>query len=242
MESKILVTRRQAMALGAAAVLAPRLASAKPSHPVLVELFTSQGCSSCPPADAFASELVQDPNNLVLSFNVDYWDYLGWRDTLAKPEYTQRQYDYAKSRGDGSVYTPQMVINGATHAVGSDRSDVGRQIEEGQQLVLQAEIDLKLTSKSITVAIPASEFKGEATLWLMAVDPLVTQKIERGENSGKDVSYVNVVRKLVPAAMWNGEAYKGSWMRDVVMTKNSKNCVAVLQQGKAGPILGMARV
>jgi hypothetical protein len=242
MESKILVTRRQAIALGAAAVLAPRLASAKPSHPVLVELFTSQGCSSCPPADAYASELVEDPNNIVLSFNVDYWDYLGWRDTLAKPEYTQRQQDYAKSRGDGSVYTPQMIINGATHAVGSDKSDVGRQIADAQQQTPQTTIKLSLTTSDITVEIPASDFKGEATLWLMAVDPLVTQKIERGENSGKDISYVNVVRKLVPAAMWKGEAYKGSWMRDVVMTKNSKNCVAVLQQGKAGLILGVARV
>jgi hypothetical protein len=241
MENALKLSRRSALALAAGAFVAPRYAGAASSQPVLVELFTSQGCSSCPPADDFASELVKDPNNLVLSFNVDYWDYLGWRDTLAKPEYTQRQYDYAKSRGDGSVYTPQMVVNGATHAVGSNRSDVGQQISAAQHKPYATNISLKVTAKSINVEIAAANFDGEATLWLMAVDPLVTQKIERGENSGKDVTYVNVVRNLVPAAMWKGEAYKGSWMRDVVMPKSSKFCIAVLQQGKAGPVLGIAK-
>jgi hypothetical protein len=237
----VLLSRRQTLALGAAALFCPQAASAANKQPVLVELFTSQGCSSCPPADEFAGELVKDPNNVVVTFNVDYWDYLGWRDTLAKPEYSKRQYDYAKTRGDGSVYTPQMVINGATHVVGSQRRDVAKQIEDGRSQKLLANIKLEMTKQSITVEIPKTNFESEATLWLMAVAPEVKQKIERGENTGKDIIYVNVVKNLIPAAMWSGDAYRGSWMRDVVMTKGTKNIIAVLQEGKTGRVLGLAR-
>ncbi len=237
----ITLSRRAALTLGAATLLAPLATRAATANPVLIELFTSQGCSSCPPADELAAELVNDPNNIVLSFNVDYWDYLGWRDTLAKPEYTQRQYDYAKSRGDGSVYTPQMIVNGGAHAVGSKQRDVQREIERGREQLMSANIKLAVSGKSISVEIPGVEVEGEATLWLMAVEPRVVQKIVRGENSGKDITYVNVVRNLVPAAMWNGEPYKGSWMRDAVMTKNTTQLVAVLQHNKVGKVIGIAR-
>jgi hypothetical protein len=235
------ITRRQTLALAASTLLVPRAVHAAPTRPVLVELFTSQGCSSCPPADKLAAELVNDPNTVVLSFNVDYWDYLGWRDTLAKPEYSQRQYDYAKSRGDGSVYTPQMVVNGKTHAVGSNKREVANNIEQGRADALLADVKLSLTKQSISVEISKSSFEGDATLWLMAVEPRVVQKIERGENSGKDIVYINVVRNLVPAAMWKGEAYKGSWMRDAVMTKGTTKLIAVLQNNKVGPVLGLAQ-
>jgi hypothetical protein len=238
---KLTLSRRQTLALGATAFFAPVAANAAASAPVLVELFTSQGCSSCPPADELAGELVNDPNNFVVSFNVDYWDYLGWRDTLAKPEYSQRQYDYAKVRGDGSVYTPQMVVNGATHVVGSNRREVVTQIESSRRQTLIADVALTLSKKMISIEIPAAAYKGEATLWLMAVEPRVVQKIERGENSGKDIVYVNVVRNLARAAMWDGSAYKGSWMRDAIMTKETTKILAVLQDGKTGPVLGLAR-
>jgi hypothetical protein len=234
------LSRRQAMALCTSTLLAPHTAWAAPAHPVLIELFTSQGCSSCPAADKLAGELVNEPGNIILSFNVDYWDYLGWRDTLAKPEYSQRQYDYAKARGDGSVYTPQMVVNGSTHAVGSNKSDVARHIQQARAQALIADIKLSLTDQSISVEIAKASFTGDATLWLMAVETLVKQKIERGENSGSEIAYVNVVRNLVPAAMWNGETYKGSWMRDAVMTKDTTKLIAVLQHDKVGPVLGLA--
>jgi hypothetical protein len=235
------LSRRQALVLGSAALFTPKAVSAAKPHPVLIELFTSQGCSSCPPADELAAELVNDPNNIVLSFNVDYWDYLGWRDTLAKPEYTQRQYDYAKSRGDSSVYTPQMVVNGGAHAVGSKRRDVQHEIDSSRGQTLSADIKLSLDKKSISVEIPTAPFEGEATLWLMAVEPQVKQKIGRGENTGLDVTYVNVVRNLVPAAMWSGQLYKESWMRDAVMTKGTTEVVAVLQHNKVGKVIGLAR-
>jgi hypothetical protein len=235
------LSRRDALLMGAATLFAPLNAQAKNDNLVLVELFTSQGCSSCPPADELAAALAKNPNTIVLSFNVDYWDYLGWRDTLAKPEYTQRQYDYAKSRGDGSVYTPQMVVNGGAHAVGSKQRDVQREIDKSRENAFFADIQLAVSEKSISVEIPAASIEGEATLWLMAIEPRVKQKIARGENSGRDVIYINVVRNLVPAAMWSGEAYKGTWMRDAVMTKDTTEVVAVLQHNKVGKVIGLAR-
>ncbi len=236
-----LITRRHALALGGIALLAPQSAVAASTKPVLIELFTSQGCSSCPPADELAGELANDPNTVVVSFNVDYWDYLGWRDTLAKPEYSKRQYDYAKTRGDGSVYTPQMVFNGVSHAVGSNRREVKQQIAEGEKLQRVCEVKLNISKNSVSVEIEKANYQGEATLWLMAVEPKVLQKIQKGENAGKDITYVNVVKNLIPAAMWSGEAYKGSWMRDVVMTKGTQHVIAVLQEGKTGKLLGLAQ-
>ncbi len=235
------LSRRAALALGAGAVFSTRMATAAPVRPVLVELFTSQGCSSCPPADKIAAELAKDPNTIVASFNVDYWDYLGWRDTLAKPEYSQRQYDYAKARGDGSVYTPQMVINGKTHAVGSNHGEVAKHIAEAAKTPLTIPLSLDVSGKDIHVTMPKHAYEGEATLWLLAIESEVKQKIERGENAGTSITYVNVVRNLVPATMWKGESYEGSWMRNAVMPHNCKSCIAVLQQGKVGPVLGLAR-
>lgn len=239
-----LITRRQALSLSVAGLMVPAFtkAASAATTPVLVELFTSQGCSSCPPADELAGELTSDPNTYVVSLNVDYWDYLGWRDTLAKPEYTQRQYAYASARGDGRVYTPQMVINGLDHAVGSNHNAVADKIAEARQTPLQVPLKLSMTAKEIKVDIPATKLDEEATLWLMAIEPRVEQKIIRGENTGKAITYHNVVRNLVPAAMWKGEAYKGAWMRDTVMTKNCKTCIAVLQVGQAGKVLGLAKV
>ena len=107
-----MLTRRSFVAIGAAAMLAkPAFATVK--RPVILELFTSQGCSSCPPADAFFKVLKDEPGVVALSYHVDYWDYLGWRDTLGGAEFSQRQYDYAKSRGDKDVYTPQTIVNGS---------------------------------------------------------------------------------------------------------------------------------
>lgn len=238
------MTRRQTLALGAGAAVLPLTglpARAAALQPVLVELFTSQGCSSCPKADRLATELAQDPNAWVVSFNVDYWDYLGWRDTLAKPEFSQRQYDYASARGDGQIYTPQMVVNGRTHVVGSDKTAVLAAISQAQGVPPTISLQLSLNAHDIKVEIPKSPMPLDATLWLLAVEPSVEQKIERGENSGQTVVYSNVVRNLVPAAMWSGEAYSGSWMRDAVMTAGCTTCVAVLQSQKAGPVLGLAR-
>jgi hypothetical protein len=241
MKKSLPMTRRGALGLGIGALTLPlpgRTVLAATNSPVLVELFTSQGCSSCPAADKLAGELMANPDNIVVSFNVDYWDYLGWRDTLAKPEYSQRQYDYAKSRGDGQVYTPQMIVNGGKHASGGSITSL---IAEARQQSPAINLSLEITKKEINVNIPDQAFDGDATLWLMAFAPAIQQKIERGENSGRSVTYHNAVRNLVPAAMWKGGAYQGSWMRDAVIPADCKSCVAVLQRERTGAVLGLAR-
>ncbi len=179
---------------------------------------------------------------MVVSFNVDYWDYLGWRDTLAKPEYSERQYDYAKTRGDGAVYTPQMVVNGASHAVGSKQRDVTQHIDDARATQSSTVVRLSASNHQITVDIAKADFRGEATLWLMAIAPRVVQKIQRGENAGKDITYINVVKNLIPGGMWNGETFHGTWMRDVVMPKGAERLIAVLQEGKTGKVLGLAKM
>jgi hypothetical protein len=241
MKQTLSMTRRNTLGLGLGALTLPlvgRTAVAATPSLVLVELFTSQGCSSCPAADKLAGELMKEPGNIVVSFNVDYWDYLGWRDTLAKPEYSQRQYDYAKSRGDGGVYTPQMIVNGGEHASGGSVSNL---IADARQKAPAFNLTLEVTKKEIKVAIADQSFDGEATLWLMAVTPAIQQKIERGENSGKSITYHNSVRNLVPAAMWKGGPYQGAWMRDAVMPADCTSCVAVLQRERTGTVLGLAQ-
>jgi hypothetical protein len=235
------LTRRGLLATSLATLVSPKPVLAA-NAPVLLELFTSQGCSSCPPADKIAGDLKNQDGIFIVSFNVDYWDYLGWRDTLAKPEYSKRQFDYGKSRGDMQVYTPQVVANGKLHAVGSNRSSVRDMIEQSRAKALPVDLSLAVSAKEISITIPQQDFEGEATLWLMAVEPQVKQKIERGENAGEHITYHNVVRNLVPAAMWRGEAFSGSWMHSAVMPDGCSSCIAVLQRDKTGPVLGLARI
>ena len=244
MTNDLPLSRRRALGLGVGAISLPithRSAFADAPSPVLVELFTSQGCSSCPPADALAGKLKLEPGVVVLSFNVDYWDYLGWRDTLAKPEYSQRQYDYASARGDGQVYTPQMVINGVTHTSGTGQGAVEEMIAKARKQTKLIPLKLDVTSSEIKASIPDVPGVGDTTLWLMAVAPMLKQKIERGENAGASISYHNVVRKLVPAAMWKGGSYQGSWPREAVIPTDCKNCVAVLQRAHTGAVIGLAQ-
>lgn len=239
-----LLTRRETLALMGGGATLPALGGTARAAvgPVLVELFTSQGCSSCPPADAILGELRLRPEVFAVTYNVDYWDYLGWHDTLAKPEYSQRQFDYGKSRGDMQVYTPQMVMNGHYHAVGSDQTAVSKLISECHDEGLPVSPQLSLGDNEIRVRLPAFALGGEATLWLLAIAPQTSQAIEKGENAGKTISYYNVVRNMVPAALWKGEAFEGHWMRGAVLPPDCTSCVAVLQRDKTGPVIGLARV
>ncbi len=234
------LSRRSVLALGATALAFPPVAgkalAAKP--PVLVELFTSQGCSSCPPADKLAGKLATRDDVVVVSLNVDYWDYLGWKDTLARAEFTKRQMDYAHARGDGDVYTPQMVINGAAHVVGSNQGPV----EDAIATAAAASVAVNVSAKENELIIDIGEgAASEATIWLMAVNPAVEVVIERGENSGSTITYHNVVRGLVPAGMWKGTAKQIVMPRKSVMAANCKSCIAVLQRDETGPLLGIGR-
>jgi hypothetical protein len=240
MEHPLKISRRIALGLPLGAwAMSTQAAAAQP--PVLMELFTSQGCSSCPPADALAQSLLQRPDVVVVTFHVDYWDYLGWRDTLGSPDYSDRQRAYALERGDGSVYTPQAIINGGEHVVGSQERALEAAIATAAQAPLQVPVTVAMGKKEITVRIAAAASAQEATLWLLAVKPQAVQNIARGENAGQKITYVNVVRNLVPAAMWEGETYEGRWMKDAVLTDGATHIIAVLQKNKTGPILGFAK-
>jgi hypothetical protein len=236
-----MLTRRSFVAFGAAAMLAkPAFATVK--RPVIVELFTSQGCSSCPPADAFFKILKDEPDIVALSYHVDYWDYLGWRDTLGGAEFSQRQYDYAKSRGDKNVYTPQTVINGGKHFVGSQRSKVSGAIDSARAEGTGQWVDIAMSDNAtdVMINIPEGEPMKEATLWLMAFAPSVSTEIKKGENAGSTVGYYNVVRKMVPAGMWHGEAAKIVLPKSSVIPEGCKGWVALLQEGKVGRVIGAA--
>lgn len=208
---------------------------------MVVELFTSQGCSASPPADALLAELSREPGIVALSLNVDYWDYRGWRDTLASADCTQRQRDYAARRGDGRVYTPQAVINGRTEMLGSDRDGlmaaIGRERGRAAGLV---PVSLASAEREVRVEIgagPSDDLRRNATIWVATLVPRAVVDIERGENAGRTNAYTNVVRKIVPAGMWQGRPTKLSLPRPAIMADGTF-CVALLQADGTGPILG----
>jgi hypothetical protein len=236
------ITRRSALALAAGALAVPFANSvgAAQGRTVVVELFTSEGCSSCPPADAFFKELTAMPGVLALSYHVDYWDYLGWKDTLGSPENSQRQYDYAHARGDMDVYTPQMIIDGRKHYVGSNRSVVLDAIGMARDAKPGVPLSLSESGMELVVEIGAASDAKESTLWLLPVDPEVSVKILKGEIAGQEISYHNVVKRLVPAGMWSGEAKTLRLPKDGVLSDSTKGCVALLQRGKVGPVLAAA--
>lgn len=236
------ISRRRALALGAGAAgaLFAGAAHSAVAGSVVVELFTSQGCNSCPPADAILSELRTMPGVIALAYHVDYWDYLGWKDTLGGSSFSQRQYDYAKARGDMDVYTPQVIVNGAAHYVGSKRSEVMKAVEDAAVSRWPVPVELTDDGHEMSVQVGAGEGADDAMVWLLPIQPEAPVKIERGENAGRTIIYSNVVRALVPAGMWSGQAVRFALPTDAVLAPDCTGCVALLQRGKAGPILGAA--
>ncbi len=209
----------------------------------VIELFTSQGCSSCPPADKLLGQYADRKDVLALSFNVDYWDYLGWHDTLASADNTERQRDYARARGDGQVYTPQVVVDGRTHVVGSNQSAIEAALRKVGPF--RVPITLSSTSDTVTATIEAPPDPApHATLWLVMYDRSVTVPIGRGENSGRTITYNNVVRKLRPVEMWKGETMSVDLAKSEMAQVKADRCAVLLQtetaDGLPGPIVGAA--
>jgi len=214
------------------------------ARPAVLELFTSQGCSSCPAADAFMEDLAEMPGVISLSYNVDYWDYLGWRDTLATAANSQRQYDYAKARGDMDVYTPQVICDGQSHYVGSKRAAILAAIKRAWANAPANWVPMRIERHDDEFVIEAGAAPAampNGTVWLMSVMPRTTVKIERGENAGKEITYYNVVRNLTPAGMWHGEKLSLNLPVNGVLKNCCTACVALLQTGSVGPVIGAAR-
>jgi hypothetical protein len=213
----------------------------------VIELFTSQGCSSCPPADRLLGELGYDQSLIPLTLAIDIWDYLGWKDTLALPGHTRRQKAYSHVRGDHEgVYTPQAVINGSVQALGSDRAAIERAITQSHdnKATLSLPLSMTLDGARLTVAAPAGTSDNiSAEAWLCPVTKSVKVTIGRGENSGHTFTYHNVVRRWVKLGVWNGTS--ATWSIPLADFKtDGVDAVAVLvQSGVAsapGPMLGAA--
>ncbi|MCF6098278.1 MULTISPECIES: DUF1223 domain-containing protein [Mesorhizobium] len=213
----------------------------------VVELFTSQGCSSCLPADAFFAELAAKENIVALAYHVDYWDYLGWKDTLSRKENTERQYEYMRAFGSRSVYTPQAVINGRSHVNGARREEVdgalARMETSGEGM--QVPIDVSRTSDRVIIdAGDAGSGPSDAHVVIVYFDPPQTIKIGKGENTGRSMTYWNAVSGIQTAGMWHGKAQRYELPMSVIAKKGG--CAVLLQSvgkdGMPGPILGAALI
>jgi hypothetical protein len=213
----------------------------------VVELFTSQGCSSCPPADKLLGELSYDQGLIPLTLAIDIWDYLGWKDTLALPGHTRRQKAYAHVRGDHEgVYTPQAVINGTTQALGSDRGAIERAIAQSHanKTTLALPLTMTLDGAHLTVTAPAGTNQdATAEAWLCPITKSIAVPIGRGENNGHTFTYHNVVRRWVRLGVWNGTSATWSIPVTDFKTDGIDAVAVILQSGSAsapGPMLGAA--
>src|SRR5262245_20282255 len=209
------------------------------------ELFTSQGCSSCPAADELLGRLAKRDDVIALTLPVDYWDYLGWRDTLARPEFTARQKAYAKALGDGMVYTPQAVVSGLAHINGSNVDRIERAIERTAKLFAASRVPITLSAAEGRLVIdvasaPDGVATKEATVWLATIASSVKVPILRGENEGRTIVYSNVVRALIPVGTWSGKEMVVQLERRSFMHGSANRCAVFLQQGHGGPIVGAA--
>lgn len=193
-------------ALFLAGLLAAPAAFAQEQHPVVVELFTSQGCSSCPPADAILHELAQRDDVLPLALHVDYWDYIGWKDQFADPAHTKRQKAYAQTAGRNMIYTPQMIVMGQEDVVGADAAAVMDLVAKHQKATAPVDISTQRSGDKLHITLrPTSgkNSKGYSVL-LVRYAPLKTIEITRGELAGRRMTYANVVEELRVLGTWDG--------------------------------------
>jgi hypothetical protein len=242
-KSQVLVTavvRVLIFSIGTGLVFA---ASAMAGPRAVIELFTSQGCSSCPPADKLIAELRTDPSLITLSLPIDYWDYLGWKDTLAVPGHTARQKAYSLIRGDREVYTPQVVVNGVAQALGSDRGEIDKAVGQSQQnaAALSVPVQVSIANERITVTLPSGSIAGAADVWLCPLSRSVTVPVGRGENRGHTLTYTNVVRRWVKLGTWSGKSETFTVPVDAIKFTAIDAVAVMVQAGSAdkpGAVLG----
>jgi hypothetical protein len=209
--------------------------AADAAHPTVLELFQSQGCSSCPPAQAILNSIADRPDLIALSFAVTYWDRLGWKDVFAQPAFTNRQSEYADFQRKSNVFTPQMIVNGRGILVGSDRSEVESALKRydrgagGPQMSLAAD--------KITIDKSASSQAG--TVWVAYYDPrLVNVPVRAGENNGRTLPHKNIVRNLSVIGSYSGAAISFNRPPE----KSGLKAVVLLQAGTGGPIISAQRI
>ncbi|AJY47821.1 DUF1223 domain-containing protein [Martelella endophytica] len=208
----------------------------------VIELFTSQGCSSCPPADKAAATLVDEGDVIVLAYHVDYWNYLGWTDQMSSPENTKRQYDYGAAMGRSGVYTPQAVLNGRSEMVGTSSTKLHQSLEamKAKGDGLSVPIDIGMEGDEVQINIGAGS--GKADVLVVYFNSRQQVEIKDGENKGKTIDYRNIVTDVQTVGMWHGEAKSIALPARVLEPKKSDGCAILLQstdaRGNPGPILG----
>ena len=211
--------------------------NARSPNPVVIELFTSQGCSSCPPADMLAKRLAKDGSLLVISRPVTYWDRLGWKDTLARPENTALQRSYARKGNSGSgVYTPQIIVNGGEGVVGSREGDVRSIVRRSRNTGPEIQVD-RDSAGQVIVTI-SGKSRHMASVSLLALSSSETVQIGRGENGGRKLHYTNVVKSETSLGSWQGDAESFPISATNLNVKGADKYAVVLQRPGAGPIVG----
>jgi len=238
---------RPVVLFGVVACLLTTLRAADAGEPrAVLELFTSQGCSSCPPADNLVGEFSKDPGVIALTLAIDYWDYLGWKDTLALPGHGNRQRAYSRARGDRDVFTPQMVINGTLQVLGSDRGAIDRAILQSREneSVLSVPMVLSFADNKVNVSAGVGKIPGErAEVWVCPIRGAVPVEIGRGENKGRRITYHNVVRQWIKLGDWQGAPASWSMPLQTVKGGGVDRVAVVMQSGMAsapGAVLGAA--
>jgi len=229
-------TALRCLATAVALLSTPARALADSRNLTVVELFQSQGCSSCPPANANVIALSDRSDLLTLSFGVTYWDELGWKDTFASPQYTDRQWDYARAFRRGEVFTPEVVVNGRADVVGRDRQEL-------EDLIRREPASVNAPAISVAngqVRIGASDGQVTAAdVWLVRYDPSIELvPVARGENGGRTLPHKNVVKELVRLGSWFGKA---ETIRIPQSTRSELRDAVLVQQGPGGVILAAAR-
>ncbi len=213
----------------------------------VVELFTSQGCTSCPPADAILAELAQRDDVVALAYHVDYWDYLGWQDTLATADNTQRQTEYSRAFESRSVYTPQAVINGRAHINGSDRAAVEGALGSSSRSDLPVEVEVSYSGDAVVIETGGADVDVEdAHVLLVYFRPATQVEITRGRNSGRRFTFWNAVSSFHSAGVWRGRPARFEMPMSEVSKRAIGGCAVLVQafsrDGLPGRILGAAMV
>ncbi len=217
--------------------LAPAAAiAADAAHPAVVELFQSQGCSSCPPANANLNAIAGRPDVLALSFAVTYWDQLGWKDGFAQPAFTARQWDYARAAGRGNVATPQMIVNGRGVLVGGSAAQLADTLRRYDRPPAAPAIARQGGQVTLAAGAPAAP----ATVWLVRYDPrTIAVAIKAGENAGRTLPHRNIVRELTALGRWTGAATRFAIPR---AADPAWRDAILVQAGTGGAILAAARI
>lgn len=207
--------------------------------PVVIELYTSQGCSSCPPADRLLKQLATRPGVIALGLHVDYWDYLGWKDSLAQRKFSDRQRAYARAAGARSVYTPQMIVGGVDHLVGARPARLEELIRKHAARAAQARVQLARKGDRVAVsAVAARVFDPPAIVQMVRYVPHARVEIGRGENAGRVIDYANVVTDWAQVAEWDGRAP----IALDLPAPGDQPVVVIVQEPGPGPILGAAEM